>query len=67
MGDEAPHHRPVERARKDGVDLMDTAGGHRPAALAALLAQVVVEGIQGGGVQPAELELANCDRIERSM
>ena len=40
------------------MDLVDAAGRHRPAALAALLAQVGVEGVQGGGVQPAELELA---------
>jgi hypothetical protein len=49
---------PVERAREDGMDLVDAAGRHRPAALAALLAQVGVEGVQGGGVEPTELELA---------
>ena len=35
------------------MDLVDAAGRHRPAALAALLAQVGVEGVQGGGIQPA--------------
>jgi hypothetical protein len=32
------------------MDLMDAAGRHRPAALAALLAKVSVEGVQGGGL-----------------
>jgi hypothetical protein len=51
-----------ERAREDGMNLMDAAGRHRATALATLLAQVGVEGVQGGGVQPAELELAEGGR-----
>jgi hypothetical protein len=40
------------------MDLADAAGRHRPAALAALLAKLGIEGVQGGGVQPADRELA---------
>lgn len=40
------------------MDLMNAAGRHRPATPAALLAKVSVEGVQGGGIEPAELKLA---------
>jgi len=40
------------------VDLVDAACRHGPAALAAVLAQVGVEAVQGGGVKPAEVEFA---------
>jgi hypothetical protein len=41
-----------------GSALADAAGGQRPAALPALAAQAGVEGVQGGGIQLADLEPA---------
>jgi hypothetical protein len=48
----------LSAAGEDGVDLADAAGGQGPAVLAAVAAQPGVEGVQGGGVQPADLEPA---------
>ena len=47
-----------EGARQDRVDLVDGAGLERPAVLAAPGPQMSVEGIQGGGVDLADRELA---------
>jgi hypothetical protein len=58
VADPAPRHRLLEGAREDGVDLVDGAGLERPAVLAAAGPQVGVEGVQGGGVDLTDRELA---------
>jgi hypothetical protein len=67
VADPAPDDGTGERARQDGVDLADAAGGQGPAVLAAMAAQAGVEGVQGGGVQLADLSRPRLGRIERSM
>jgi len=58
MADPAPHHGLLEGARQHGVDLMDGAGLERPAVLATSGPEAGVEGVQGGGVDLTDGELA---------
>jgi hypothetical protein len=58
VADPSPRHGLLEGAEQDGVDFVDGAGLERPAVLAAAGPKVSVEGVQRGGVELADGELA---------